>query len=289
MSNKERSTVRSTERRKRLRATWIKTILIWGFAALYLFPLMWTFSLSIKSQVDALSFPPKFIFSPTFSNYLMVWKESEFLKYSLNSLIIALSSTVIGLTLATPAAYVLSRKRYKPKGSKYILFGVLSTRVVPQITFMIPFFILFRKLRLIDTHISVIIMHLTIILGFGMWMMKSYFQEIPFELEESALIDGCTYFSAFRRIILPLGAPGIATTAIFSFNYSWNEFLYSLILTGKNTKTVPLGVYNWVGYEEINWGGLTATAILALVPILIFYGFVQRGLVRGLTMGAVKG
>jgi multiple sugar transport system permease protein len=219
----------------------------------------------------------------------MVWKESEFLKYSLNSLIIALSSTVIGLTLATPAAYVLSRKRYKPKGSKYILFGVLSTRVVPQITFMIPFFILFRKLRLIDTHISVIIMHLTIILGFGMWMMKSYFQEIPFELEESALIDGCTYFSAFRRIILPLGAPGIATTAIFSFNYSWNEFLYSLILTGKNTKTVPLGVYNWVGYEEINWGGLTATAILALVPILIFYGFVQRGLVRGLTMGAVKG
>jgi multiple sugar transport system permease protein len=289
LSSKEHSTARSTERRKRQAATWIKTILIWGFAALYLFPLMWTFSLSIKSQVDALSFPPKFIFSPTFSNYLMVWKESEFLKYSLNSLIIALSSTVIGLTLATPAAYVLSRKRYKPKGSKYILFGVLSTRVVPQITFMIPFFILFRKLRLIDTHISVIIMHLTIILGFGMWMMKSYFQEIPFELEESALIDGCTYFSAFRRIILPLGAPGIATTAIFSFNYSWNEFLYSLILTGKNTKTVPLGVYNWVGYEEINWGGLTATAILALVPILIFYGFVQRGLVRGLTMGAVKG
>jgi multiple sugar transport system permease protein len=279
----------SREKKRRQAATWIKTILIWGFAALYLFPLMWTFSLSIKSQVDALSFPPKFIFSPTFSNYLMVWKESEFLKYSLNSLIIALSSTVIGLTLATPAAYVLSRKRYKPKGSKYILFGVLSTRVVPQITFMIPFFILFRKLRLIDTHISVIIMHLTIILGFGMWMMKSYFQEIPFELEESALIDGCTYFSAFRRIILPLGAPGIATTAIFSFNYSWNEFLYSLILTGKNTKTVPLGVYNWVGYEEINWGGLTATAILALVPILIFYGFVQRGLVRGLTMGAVKG
>ncbi len=279
----------SKARRKKGYGVWVKNILIWGFAVLYLFPLVWTFSLSLKTQVDALSYPPKFISILTLSNYVKVWSESDFLKYCLNSLIIALSATVIGLTLATPAAYVLSRKRYKPKGSKYILFGVLSTRVVPQITFMIPFFILFRKLRLIDTHISVIIMHLTIILGFGIWMMKSYFQEIPFELEESALIDGCNYFTAFRRIILPLGAPGIATTAIFSFNYSWNEFLYSLILTGKNTKTVPLGVYNWVGYEEINWGGLTATAILALVPILIFYGFVQRGLVRGLTMGAVKG
>ncbi len=269
--------------------TWALTIALWGFAFLYLFPLLWTFSLSVKSQVDALSYPPKFLAVPTLSNYVMVWRESEFLKYCLNSLVIALSATMIGLTLATPAAYVLGRKRYRPRGSKITMFGVLSTRVVPQITFMIPFFIFFRRLRLIDTHVSVIVMHLTIILGFGIWMMRSYFQEIPFELEESALMDGCTYYSAFRRIILPLAAPGIATTAIFSFNYSWNEFLYSLILTGKNTKTVPLGVYNWVGYEEINWGGLTATAILALVPILVFYGFVQRGLVRGLTMGAVKG
>ena len=167
--------------------------------------------------------------------------------------------------------------------------AILSTRIVPPITFMIPFFIFFRKLHLIDTHISVVIMHLTIILGFGIWMMRSYFLDIPFELEESGLIDGCSYFGAFWRIILPLAAPGLATTAIFSFNYSWNEFLFALILTGLRTKTVPLGVYNWVGYEEINWGGLTATAILALIPILTFYGFVQKGLVRGLTMGAVKG
>lgn len=279
----------NNHRHKKTIATVAVSILVWAFAFMYLFPLLWTLSLSLKSQVDALSYPPKFLSVPTFSNYVKVWRESDFLKYCLNSLIIALSATCIGLTLATPAAYVLSRKQYKPQGSKFMLFGVLSTRVVPQITFMIPFFIFFRKLHLIDTHISVIVMHLTIILGFGIWMMRSYFQEIPYDLEESALIDGCTYFSAFRRIILPLAAPGIATTAIFSFNYSWNEFLYALILTGKNTKTVPLGVYNWVGYEEINWGGLTATAILALVPILIFYSFVQKGLVRGLTMGAIKG
>jgi multiple sugar transport system permease protein len=267
----------------------IRTVIIWCLLAIYLFPLCWTFLLSLKTQVDALSYPPKFFSRLTLLNYYDVWASSHFLQYCLNSIIIAVSATVIGLCLGTPAAYVLSRKQYSPKGSGFLLYGVLSTRVVPQITFMIPFFIFFRKLRLVDTHISVIIMHLTIILGFGIWMMRSYFKDIPYELEESALIDGCSYFGAFRRIVLPLAGPGLATTAIFSFNYSWNEFLYALILTGLRTKTVPLGVYNWVSYEEINWGGLTATAVLALIPILIFYSIVQRGLVRGMTMGAVKG
>ncbi|QQO10170.1 carbohydrate ABC transporter permease [Breznakiella homolactica] len=267
----------------------LRTLIIWVFVFIYLFPLIWTILLSFKTQVDALSYPPKFFSKLTAQNYYEVWNNSNFLQYCLNSIIIAVSATVIGLLLGTPAAYILSRRQYSPKGSKFLLFGVLSTRVVPQITFMIPFFIFFRRLRLIDTHISIIIMHLTIILGFGIWMMRSYFQDIPFELEESALIDGCSYFGAFRRIVLPLAGPGLATTAIFSFNYSWNEFLYALILTGIKTKTVPLGVYNWVSYEEINWGGLTATAVLALVPILIFYSIVQKGLVRGMTMGAVKG
>ena len=132
-------------------------------------------------------------------------------------------------------------------------------------------------------------MHLTIILGFGIWMMRSFFLEIPLELEEAALIDGCTYSVAFVRVILPLTGPGIATTAIFSFNYSWNEFLYALVLTGIKTKTLPLGVYNWVGYEEIQWGELTATAMLAIIPIVLFYTLLQKKLVSGLTMGALKG
>lgn len=267
----------------------VKTLLIWSLVVVYLFPLVWTVLVSFKTQVDALSYPPKIFSKITFQNYSEVWENSHFLQYCKNSIIIAVSATSIGLLLGTPAAYVLARKQYRPKGSQFFLLGVLSTRVVPQITFMIPFFIFFRKLHLIDTHISVIVMHLTIILGFGIWMMRSYFQDIPYDLEEAALIDGCGYFSAFSKIILPLAGPGLATTAIFSFNYSWNEFLYALILTGLNTKTVPLGVYNWVSYEEINWGGLTATAILALIPILIFYSFVQKGLVRGMTMGAVKG
>ena len=265
-----------------------RSAILWLLAIVYMFPIFWTITVSLKTTVDALEYPPRLLFLPTLKNYRDVWATGNFLKYCLNSVIIAVSATTIGLLLGTPAAYVLARAKYRPRGAKYILFGILSTRVIPQITFMIPFFIFFRRLHLIDTHVSVVVMQLTIILGFGIWLMRSYFLEIPVELEESAMIDGCSYFQAFSRIIMPLAGPSLATTAIFSFNYSWNEFLYALILTGQRTKTVPLGVYNWVSYEEINWGGLTAMAILALVPIITFYFFVQRGLVRGLTMGAVK-
>lgn len=285
MNNKNMSSLSN----KHLIQKIIKSVLMFIFVAVYMFPILWTILVSLKTRVDALAYPPKFFSKLTFQNYVEVWTNSEFLKYCLNSVIIALSATAIGMILGVPAAYILSRKYYRPKGSSIMLMGVLSTRIVPQITFMIPFFIIFRKLRLIDTHISIIIMHLTIILGFGIWMMRSYFLDVPFELEEAGLIDGCSYFGAFRRIILPLAGPGIATTAIFSFNYSWNEFLYALILTGSRTKTLPLGVYGWVSYESIDWGGLTATAVLALIPIVVFYSFVQKGLVRGMTMGAVKG
>lgn len=278
-----------TTKRRKLIIRILQSVLFWILTLIYMFPLVWTLSMSFKKRIDALAYPPKFFAPPTFANYVEVWTNSSFLKYCYNSLIIACAATLIGLILCVPAAYILARNKYKPRGSQFLLMGVLSTRIVPQITFIIPFFIIFRKLRLVDTHIAIIIMHLTIILGFGIWMMRSYFLDIPFELEESGLIDGCTYFGSFYRIILPLSMPGIVTTAIFSFNYSWNEFMYALILTGNKTKTLPLGVYGWVSYETIEWGGLTATAMLALIPIVIFYALVQKGLVRGMTMGAVKG
>ena len=265
------------------------TVIIAIVALIYMFPLIWTVLFSFKTKVDALAYPPKIISSFTVGNYIDVWNNSDFLLYTRNSLVIALLSCAIGIILGVPAAYILSRPLYKPKGTRYILFGVLSTRIVPQITVIIPFFILFRKLHLVDTYASLVIMHLTIILGFTIWMMRSYFMDVPFDLEQSAMIDGCTYFQAFWKIVVPLVGPGLSSTAIFSFIYSWNEFLYALILTGTNTKTLPLGVYGWVSYESINWGGLTATAVLALIPIVVFYCFVQKGLVRGMTMGAVKG
>jgi multiple sugar transport system permease protein len=274
---------------KKTITSFLTIIFGWILALIYLLPLIWTFMVSLKIRVDALSYPPKFFSPLTPENYFAVWASSDFLHNCYNSIIIASAATAIGLLLGTPAAYILSRRQYSPKGSGIMLYGILSTRLISPITFMIPFFMFFRRLRLLDTHISIVIMHLTIILSFGIWMMRSYFKDIPYELEESALMDGCSYFDAFSRIILPLAAPGLATTSIFCFQYSWNEFFYSLILTGMRTKTIPQGVYNWVSYEEINWGGLTATAILALIPVFIFYCLVQKGLVRGMTMGAVKG
>lgn len=274
-------------RRKGFWGDFLTSLVLFLIAIVFMFPIIWTFLISIKQTVDALAMPPKWIFVPTIEHYLTVWGDGRFLQYGINSLIIAVSATLIGVGLATPAAYILAR--YRPKGDKVILFGILSTRMMPTVAFMIPFFIIFSMVHMIDTYIAVITMHLTIILGFVIWLMRSYFIDIPHELEEAAIIDGCTHFQAFLRVILPLAAPGLATSAIFSFIYSWNEFLYALIVTGNTTKTIPIGIYNWVAWEEVHWGELTATAILALIPVIIFYFFVQKALVRGLTMGAVKG
>lgn len=263
------------------------SLLLFLIAIVFLFPIVWTFLTSLKLTVDALAMPPKWIFTPTMEHYLTVWGDGGFLRYTLNSFVVAFGATLIGVALATPAAYIFAR--YRSRGQRFLLFGILSTRMIPQVTFMIPFFIIFSTMHLIDTYPALILMHLTIILGFVIWLMRSYFAEIPHELEEAALADGCSHFQAFLLVVLPVAAPGLVTSIIFSFIYSWNEFLYALIVTGPTTKTIPLFVYNWVAWEEVHWGKLTATAMLALIPVVIVYSFVQKSLVRGLTMGAIKG
>lgn len=253
----------------------------------FLLPILWAIMMSFKTRIDALAMPPKWLFTPTLENYRAVWGDGRFFDYTKNSLIIATVSTSLGLLLGVPAAYSLARYRFR--GQRSLLLGILATRMIPPVAFIIPFFIIFTRLSLNDTLTSVIILHLTIILGYVMWMMRSYFMEIPREIEEAALVDGCTVWQTFTRVVLPISGPGLATTAIFSFIFSWNDFLYAMVLTTVDAKTVPLGVYNWVAYEEIMWGELTATSVIAMIPVIIFYGFVQKALVRGLTMGAVKG
>lgn len=265
----------------------VNTIVLLAAAFVFLFPILWAVMMSLKTRVDALSMPPKWFFTPTFEHYVTVWKDGSLLHYAQNSLVVAVSSTVIGLILGVPAAYILARSNFR--GQNAILLGILSTRMIPPVAFIIPFFVIFTGLSLKDTPLSLIIVYLTIILGFVIWMMRSYFLEIPRELEEAATVDGCSRLQVFIRIVLPLALPGIATSAIFSFIFSWNEFLYAMVLTTRDAKTLPLGIYNWVSYEEVRWGELTAAAVLAMLPVIIFYLFIQKALVRGLTMGAVKG
>jgi len=251
-----------------------------------LFPPVVLFLTSIKTELDALSFPPKWIFKPTLENYTEIFEFSPFARYLLNSFIVASLNTGVVLVLGSFAAYSLARFRFK--GADDIAFWILSVRMMPPVAAIIPIYIIMRNLRLLDTPWSLVITYLTFNLPFAVWMMRSFFREIPREIEESALVDGCSIFRSFRSIALPLVAPGLAATGILTFIFSWNEFLFALILTGSKAVTLPVGITGYMKETGINWGYMTAGGALALVPVILFTILAQKHLVKGLTMGAIK-
>lgn len=251
-----------------------------------LFPPVVLFLTSIKTELDALSFPPKWIFKPTLENYTEIFEFSPFARYLLNSFIVASLNTGVVLVLGSFAAYSLARFRFK--GADDIAFWILSVRMMPPVAAIIPIYIIMRNLRLLDTPWSLVITYLTFNLPFAVWMMRSFFREIPREIEESALVDGCSIFRSFRSIALPLAAPGLAATGILTFIFSWNEFLFALILTGSKAVTLPVGITGYMKETGINWGYMTAGGALALVPVIVFTILAQKHLVKGLTMGALK-
>lgn len=251
-----------------------------------LFPPVVLFLTSIKTELDALSFPPKWIFKPTLENYTEIFEFSPFTRYLLNSFIVASLNTGVVLVLGSFAAYSLARFRFK--GADDIAFWILSVRMMPPVAAIIPIYIIMRNLRLLDTPWSLVITYLTFNLPFAVWMMRSFFREIPREIEESALVDGCSIFRSFRSIALPLAAPGLAATGILTFIFSWNEFLFALILTGSKAVTLPVGITGYMKETGINWGYMTAGGALALVPVILLTILAQKHLVKGLTMGALK-
>jgi multiple sugar transport system permease protein len=251
-----------------------------------LFPPVVLFLTSIKTELDALSFPPKWVFTPTIKNYVEIFKTSPLVGYALNSFIVASLNTVVCLFLGSMAAYSLAR--FKFRGADNIAFWILSIRMMPPVAAIIPIYVLMKNLRILDTPWCLVITYLTFNLPFVVWMLKGFFEDIPREIEESALIDGCSEFGVFRKIALPLVAPGLAATAILAFIFSWNEFLFALILTGTKAVTLPVGIMGYMKETGINWGYMTAGGILALIPVIIFTILVQRHLVKGLTLGALK-
>ncbi|UCE56187.1 MAG: carbohydrate ABC transporter permease [Desulfobacterales bacterium] len=266
-----------------------KAFLVIATVALFvfiLFPPAVLFLTSIKTELDALSFPPKWFFQPTLKNYAAILKTSPLIGYAVNSLIVASLNTIACVVIGSMAAYSLAR--YKFKGSENIAFWMLSIRMMPPVAAIIPIYILMKNVGLLDTPWCLVITYLTFNLPFVVWMMKGFFEEIPRELEESAFIDGCSPLNAFIRIALPLVAPGLAATAILVFIFSWNEFLFALILTGTKAVTLPVGIIGFMKETGINWGYMTAGGILALVPVILFTMLVQKHLVKGLTLGALK-
>jgi len=264
----------------------VELFLLVLFLAWSAFPVFWMLSMSLKTKVDAFAIPPKWVFVPTLSNYLHAIQSRGFLAFYLNSILIGLVSTFIVLAITVPTAYTLSRLDFARK--KDLDFWILTTRMAPPVGILIPYFLIFRKLGLIDTRISIIVMHVAINLPLSVWVLKGFFKEVPGELEEAAFIDGSGRWGAFLRVILPLTAPGIGATGILCFILSWNELMFALTLSGTQSKTAPVSLYNFIAYLEIHWGPLMAAATLVLLPVMIFFIVVQRQLVKGLTFGALK-
>ena len=250
----------------------------------FIFVFLWMAMAALKTQVQNTAFPPIWIFTPTFENFRKVFVANQFLKYIENSLIVSGGATLLALALGLPAAHTIAR--YRKRG---LAVGILVARMAPHLSYIVPFFILFQKLGWIDTYGSMILSHLIITLPMVVWIMIGAFEDVPLELEEAARIDGCSRWQVFTRISLPVCRTGLATATILSFIFSWNNFIFALILTGPERRTLPVAVFNFISGDEIDWGGLSAAATLITLPILLLILLVQRHIVKGMTAGGLKG
>jgi multiple sugar transport system permease protein len=266
-------------------------MLAFGFLGFYLlvslFPIYWIIISSIKTRVDTLAMPPVWFFRPTFKAYLDVFVFESYGKYFFNTTVIALSTTIISLAVGSMAAYVMDR--YRLRFSDLIAYSLLATRMIFPIVYAIPLFLLFRDLGLLDTHIGLIIAYTTFSLPYAVWIMSGFFAAVPREIDEAAMVDGCSRFGAYCRVILPLTAPGLAAATIFILLLSWNEFLFALVLAGGGkAKTLPVAAAQLIGQREIEWNALCAVSTATIVPLLAFFSLVHKYLLRGMIAGAVK-
>jgi len=266
-----------------------KTLIIIGILTCVMItfiPYFWMFLSSFKTRVDLLSTTPKLIFKPTLANYPKAFFELGFLKYLINSIIVSVVAVIVSLIIGVPCSYAISRFDFQAKG--HFFFAILTTRMAPPVAFALPLYIMFNKLGILGTRQGLIIAHITFTLAFIIWIMKGFFDDIPIEIEQAAITDGYTLFGAFRKIILPLVRPGIVATTLFSFIFSWNEFLFALVLGGSASRTLPAAFPGVVTPHGTLWGQLSAVGAVVTIPIIILAFVLKKDLVRGLSFGAVK-
>ncbi len=252
-----------------------------------LFPIVYLILTSFKPATLTFAIPPVWVFEPTLQNYQDVFAGSDFGKYFLNSILVASATTIISLILGSLAGYGFARFRFR--GANWLRLGALIPQMLPPITIIVPLYVLFNSLDMIDSLQGLVISYLTFSIPLSIWMMTGFFADVEAELEEAAMIDGCTRFGAFLRVSVPLVAPGLAATAILGFIYCWNEFLYAVILTGRDARTLPVTITSFMTSKAVLWGRMAAAGTLVLIPVLLIAMLVQRYLVRGLSRGAVKG
>lgn len=254
-----------------------------------IFPFLWMVSTSLKPIQDIFTAEPVWIPTrPTLSHYIELATKTGFFRYFLNSLIVSAATTVVTLLVSTFFAYGVSR--FKFRGRKMILRLLLVSQMFPLVLLIIPIFTIFIKLQIVNTYLSLIIAYCTFSVPFATWMLKAYFDDFPLELEESAMIDGCSPIGALMRVVMPLSAPSIAAVGLYSFVLSWQEFMFALTLTRTDTmRTLPVGINMMIGYREVLWGQLMAGTTIVTIPVVILFVYFQKYLIAGMTMGAVKG
>jgi multiple sugar transport system permease protein len=269
----------------------LATLLLLVAVLASLLPVYWLATISLKQPVDQFAVPPVWIgFAPTLEHFREILFARPFLTYLWNSVVTAGGSTLLALLLGAPAAYGLARFRLPHELHERLSFWILSTRMFPPIISIVPLFLLMNRLDLLNTRLSLLLIYTAFNLPLVVWMMRGFFEEVPVELEEAALVDGLNRVEALVRVVLPLTAPGLAATAVFCLIVAWNEFLFALVLAQTDrAMTLPVGIAAQVTQFEIRWGAMSAAGVLAMIPILVFAFAVQRYLVRGLSLGAVKG
>jgi multiple sugar transport system permease protein len=246
---------------------------------------LWMLSLAFKNEADNTAYPPVFIPNPpTLANFIDVFQKNDFLTYTINSVIVSFGATGLALLLGVPAGYGIA----KAKSTKAAVL-ILIARVTPGLSYLIPLFLLFQWMGLIGTLTPLVITHLVITVPIVVWIMIGFFEGLPPDLEEAALVDGANIWQAFRYVAMPLARPGITVAMILAFIFSWNNFIFGVVLAGRETRTLPVAVYNVLTFEQISWGPLAAAALVVTAPVLLLTLLMQKEIVAGLTAGGVKG
>lgn len=274
-----------TGKRKRQIASAIQAILILMAIFIMLVPILWIFMAAFKSHVDV--YQLKLFFTPTFENFGLVFDAPYELGDKLfNSTIVALVTVVLAIPIATMAAYSFSR--FRLRGETAMLVVILATQFVPAVVIILPFFVMFRDVGLLDTRLGLILVNLAIVMPFAIWMIKGFVDGIPLDTEEAAMVDGSSRMQVIRNIVLPMAAPGLLTAGIFCFIIAWNEFLFALILTNKDAVTLPIGLALFKAEEGDLWNLLSAAGIIIMLPMFVLALVIRKYFVQGMTMGAVR-
>jgi len=258
----------------------------WAIGIIIFFPILWTLLTGFKSESDALAIPPVFWFVPSFDKYIYALQQGEYLSFFTNTVILVSVSVVLAFVLGLPAAYALAF--FPGKRANDVLFFALSTKFMPGVAVIVPIYLVYTRLGLIDTTLGLVLMHVALGIPIVMWLMRRFFSEIPFEIIEAAMVDGASQFTIFLRVALPVSIPGIVTTAFLLIIMGWNEFFFAVNLAGRSAATLPVFMASFFTTEGQTWAQMSAAATLSIVPILLVGWVASRGLVRGLTTGSVQ-